>query len=152
MSHPPVNIVNKKARFEYEILETFEAGIVLQGTEVKSVRERRVNFQDAYCYFKRGELWCKGIHISEYSHGGRWNHDPARDRKLLMKKRELRRLREKVQEKGMTLVPLRLYINRRGWVKVELALVRGKKKYDKRETIRRREQEIEARRTLKKWV
>ncbi len=146
-----VNIVNKKARFDYEILETVEAGIVLTGSEVKSIRARRVNFQDAYCYFKRGELWCKGLHISEYSHGGRWNHAPLRERKLLLKRRELRRLRERVHERGYTLVPLRIYVNRRGWVKMELALARGKKKYDKRESIKQREQAVETRRALKNW-
>ncbi len=151
MADPGVQIVNKKARFNYEVLDTVEAGIVLSGSEVKSVRARKVNFQDAYCYFKKSELFCKGIHIAEYEAGGHWNHVPDRERKLLLKKKELRRLRERVREKGITLVPLKLYINRRGWVKVLVGLVRGKKKYDKRETIKRREQERESRRALKDW-
>jgi SsrA-binding protein len=136
-----VEIVNKKAKFEYTILDKYEAGIVLTGTEIKSIRQNKASLSDAYCVFKDGELWVKNLHISEYINGTYNNHDPKRDRKLLLHKYQLRRLESKIKESGLTIVPLRLYLNDKGLAKLEIALVRGKKEYDKREAIKKRESE-----------
>ncbi len=141
---------NKKAYHDYDILETFEAGIVLTGTEVKSIREGRINLKDSYARIKKGEVYLMECHISPYPHGGRFNHEPTRERKLLLKKREIKRLIGKIKEKGMTLVPLKVYF-KRGLVKVELGLCKGRKLHDKRaaeqeKTIKR---EIDA--ALKKY-
>ncbi|HBF69642.1 MAG TPA: SsrA-binding protein SmpB [Thermotoga sp.] len=140
---------NKKAYTDYEILETYEAGIVLTGTEVKSLRNGSVNFKDSFCRFKNGELYLLNLHIPPYSHGGVYNHDPERPRKLLLHKRELKRLMGKVQEEGVTIVPLKIYFNDRGIAKVEIAVARGKKKYDKREAIKKREMERKIREYMK---
>ncbi len=129
---------NRRARFEYQILETIEAGLVLRGTEVKSLRAGQVNFKDSYATVRSDEAWLLGCHISPYSHGTDANHDPERDRKLLLHRREIARLTGKVAERGLTLVPLRLYF-KGGRVKVELGLARGKKLHDKRSAIRERE-------------
>jgi SsrA-binding protein len=129
---------NRRARHEYEILETVEAGIVLRGTEVKSLRDGLVNFKDSYASVRNGEGWLLGCHINPYSHGTDANHDPERDRKLLLHKKEIDRLGGKISEKGLTLVPLRLYF-KDGRAKVELGLARGKKLHDKRATLRERE-------------
>ena len=133
---------NRKARFSYEILESFEAGIVLTGTEVKSARQGRVNLQDAYASVEKGEVFIKGMHISPYDQGNRFNPDPLRKRKLLLHKREIRKLAVSVQQEGLTLIPLRLYL-KRGLIKLELAIAKGKKLYDKRESIKKRETERE---------
>ena len=140
--------VNRKARHEYSILQTFEAGIVLQGTEVKSLRQGKANLVDSYASLKNGEVWLIGAHISEYTQGNINNHLPVRDRKLLLKKSEIRRLIGKVKEKGLTLIPLRLYF-KDGKVKVELALAKGKKVYDKRESIAKRDLQREQGRRIK---
>ena len=140
--------VNRKARHEYSILQTFEAGIVLQGTEVKSLRQGKANLVDSYASLKNGEVWLIGAHISEYTQGNINNHLPVRDRKLLLKKSEIRRLIGKVKEKGLTLIPLRLYF-KDGKVKVELALAKGKKVYDKRESIAKRDLQREQERRIK---
>ncbi|HYS16502.1 MAG TPA: SsrA-binding protein SmpB [Candidatus Binatia bacterium] len=129
---------NRRARHEYEILETVEAGLVLRGTEVKSLRAGLVNFKDSYASVRSGEGWLLGCHISPYSHGSDANHDPERDRKLLLHKREIARLGGKISERGLTLVPLRLYF-KDGRAKVELGLARGKKLHDKRASLRERE-------------
>jgi SsrA-binding protein len=129
---------NRRARHEYEILETVEAGLVLRGTEVKSLRAGQVNFKDSYATIRNDEGWLVGCHISPYSHGTDANHDPERDRKLLLHRRELTRLVGKVAERGLTLVPLRLYF-KHGRAKVELGLARGRKLHDKRSAIRERE-------------
>ena len=129
---------NRRARHEYEILEVVEAGLVLRGTEVKSLREGLVNFKDSYATVRNGEGWLLGCHISPYSHGTDANHDPERDRKLLLHGRELARLEGKIAERGLTLVPLRLYF-KKGRAKVELGLARGRKLHDKRSAIRERE-------------
>ena len=129
---------NRRARHEYEILETVEAGLVLRGTEVKSLRAGLVNFKDSYASVRNGEGWLLGCHISPYSHGTDANHEPERDRKLLLHKRELSRLSGKISERGLTLVPLRLYF-KAGRAKVELGLARGKKLHDKRSALRERE-------------
>jgi SsrA-binding protein len=133
---------NRKAYHLYEILESYEAGLVLRGTEVKSLREGKAHFKDSYAHFEGGEAWLVGCHISPYHHGSDANHDPDRSRKLLLHRGELNRLLGKVQERGLTLVPLRLYF-KNGRAKVELGLARGKKLHDKRRSIREREERRE---------
>ena len=140
---------NRKAFHDYAIEEKFEAGIVLKGTEVKSLREGRVNLREAYATVDQEKAILHNCHIGEYSHGNIMNHEPLRSRTLLLHKRELRKLVGKVQQKGLTLVPLRLYFNARGKAKVELALARGKKTYDRRETVKKREASREMERALK---
>lgn len=139
---------NRKARHDYHLLETFEAGLVLLGTEVKAMREGRVNLRDSYCRFERGEPYLLGAHVGQYSHGGYASHDPVRPRKLLLHQEEVRKLLGKTTEKGLTVVPLRMYF-KQGRAKVEIALAKGKKSYDKRETIKRREAERETRAAVK---
>jgi SsrA-binding protein len=139
---------NKKAFHDYFILEKLEAGIVLLGTEVKSIREARINLKDSYATIKQGEAFLLNCHISPYSHGNRQNHDPTRTRKLLLHQKEIRKMIGKTQEKGLTLVPLRVYL-RRGRIKVELGVARGKKLHDKRETERRKEMDQEARAAMR---
>lgn len=140
--------VNRKARHEYHILQIFEAGIVLVGTEVKALREGKANLVDSYASIKNGEVWLIGAHISEYKQGNINNHNPTRDRKLLLNKSEIRKLIGKTKEKGLTLIPLRMYF-KNGRVKVELALAKGKKSYDKRETIAKRDFQREQERKIK---
>ncbi len=139
---------NRAAYHNYHILETFEAGIQLQGTEVKSARDGSVNLKEGYVTIDKGELWLLSVHISPYSHGNRENHNPIRNRRLLMHKREIERLRSKIQEKGLTLVPTKFYF-KNGFIKCEVAVARGKKLYDKRETEARKDQEREARVAMK---
>ncbi len=134
-----INIRNKRAGFEFELLDRYMAGLVLKGTEIKSIKEGKVNLQDGYCYFNQGELFVKGISITPYAQGTHFNHEAARERKLLLKRSELRKLESKVQEKGLTLVPVRLFVNARGFAKLEIALARGKKLHDKRESIKERD-------------
>nr|WP_027717461.1 SsrA-binding protein SmpB [Desulfovirgula thermocuniculi] len=141
--------VNRRARHDYHILETYEAGIVLTGTEVKSLRAGRANLQDSYARVENGELFLYNMHISPYDQGNRFNHEPKRTRKLLMHKREIMRLLGKSREKGLTLVPLKVYFNERGKAKVELALARGKKAIDKREDIAARDARREIERALR---
>lgn len=129
---------NRRARHEFEILETVEAGLVLRGTEVKSLRDSQVTFKDAYATIRNNEAWLRGCHINPYSHGTDANHDPERDRKLLLHRREINRLNGKIAERGLTLIPLRLYL-KRGRVKLELGLARGRKTHDKRSAIKERE-------------
>jgi len=134
-----VEIINRKAGFEYRFLDTFEAGIMLHGTEVKSIRKGNANLRDAYCFFRKGELYIKSLFIAEYEHGNMFNHESRRTRKLLLKRRELGRLEKQLKEKGLTIVPVRLYINERGLAKIEIALAQGKKVYDKRESIKQKD-------------
>jgi SsrA-binding protein len=150
MTQPHIKIVcqNKKARYDYDIIEVIEAGMVLVGTEVKSLREGRANLKDSYARIKNGELYLVQAHISPYTHTHYDNHDPERVRKLLVHKRELKRLTGKTQEKGLTLVPLKIYF-KEGKAKVELALASGKKSYDKRETLKRKDQKREMERAIK---
>jgi SsrA-binding protein len=143
-----VVVRNRKARHEYHILETWEAGLALHGTEVKSLRAGRANLQDAFAVFDRGELWLQNLHISPYEHGNRYNHDPLRPRKLLLNRQELRKMVGQVEIKGLTLVPLDIYF-RRGVAKTTLALVRGKKLHDKRDDLRRRADERDMERAFK---
>jgi SsrA-binding protein len=134
-----INIRNKQAGFQYELLEKFIAGIALKGTEIKSIREGKVNLQDGFCYFNNGEAYAKGINITPYAQGTHYNHEAARERKLLLKKAELKKLEAKIEEKGLALVPTRLFINERGLAKLEIAIGRGKKLHDKRESIKERD-------------
>lgn len=137
-----VNILNKRAKFEYEILERYTAGIVLAGTEIKSIRLGKASIADSFCEFNNGELFVINSTIEEYSFGTHYNHKAKSERKLLLNKKELKSLLKSVQNKGLTIVPLRLFTNEKGLAKLEIALARGKKNYDKRETIKDRENKI----------
>ncbi|MBV8253738.1 MAG: SsrA-binding protein SmpB [Chitinophaga sp.] len=140
---------NRSAYFEYAIEDKYIAGIVLTGTEIKSIRAGRVSFNDAFCYFSKGELFVKSLHIAEYSHGTAANHDPLRERKLLLTKKELRKLENKMKEKGYTIIPLRMFITEKSLAKMEIGLGKGKKLHDKRDSIKQRESERELRRQYK---
>jgi SsrA-binding protein len=148
--HQPVNIQNRRAAFNFFISDTWEAGIMLTGTEIKAIREGKANLNDAYCYFKKDELWIKQLHISPYDKGGYSNHEPRRERKLLLHRYQLRRILSKVKEKGVSLIPVRLYTTDRGYAKLEIGLARGKKMYDKRETLKKAEAKREMGRALKR--
>jgi SsrA-binding protein len=151
VAHPKsnVNIKNKKASFEYELIERLVAGIQLTGTEIKSIRGGKVSMNDSYCQFHNGELFVKNIHISEYELGNINNHPAKRDRKLLLSKRELQKLERKLKESGNTIVPTRMFINERGLAKLEIALAKGKKVYDKRETLKQKDSQREMDRMMK---
>lgn len=140
---------NKQAYFHYQIDDKYIAGIVLLGTEVKSIREGKVSFNDSYCFLDRGECWVRGLYISEYSHGNQNNHIPVHDRKLLLTKRELKKLATGTKEKGFTIIPLRVFFNDKNLAKLEIGLARGKKVHDKRESIKARDTERELRRIVK---
>jgi len=140
---------NKKARHEYHILETCEAGIALLGSEVKSCRGGSVNLKDSYARIENGEIYLVESHISPYSHANRFNHDPLRKRKLLFHRNEIKKFYGKIREKGQSLIPLKMYFNNRGKVKIEMAMVRGKKLYDRREDIKRRDMKRETEKSLK---
>ncbi len=138
-----ITIKNKKAYFEYHILDKYEAGIELLGTEIKSIRAGKANLTDGFCTFVGNELFAFNIHISEYSMGSFYNHEPKRNRKLLLNKKELNKLRIKTQDKGMTIVPLQIFFNERGFAKMEIALAQGKKLHDKRDSLKERDAKIE---------
>ncbi len=140
-SYSQVQIKNKKARFEYELSDKFIAGMVLTGTEIKSIRMGKASLQEGYCAFEADELWIKSMHISQYKQGTHHNHEPTRKRKLLLNKHELRKLRKATQEKGSVIIPTRLFINDRGLAKLEIAIGKGKKLYDKRQDIRKKEEQ-----------
>ena len=140
---------NRKARHEYFIIEKYESGIVLTGTEIKSIRAGRVNFKDSYASVEEGELWLFSLHIAPYENGNYYNHKPERDRKLLMSKREIIRLNSKVREKGLTIVPLSIYLKNNRWAKVEIALARGKTAHDKRDDIAERDAKRNISRSLR---
>ena len=141
-----MEIRNRSVYYEYFIDDTYTAGMVLLGTEVKSLRAGKANFNDSYCIFQGGELWIKSFHISEYSHGTVNNHDPVRERKLLLNKKELRKIGGKLKEKGYTIVPLRLFSNEANLIKIEIGLARGKKLHDKRDSIKQRDTDRELKR------
>ncbi|HQE11375.1 MAG TPA: SsrA-binding protein [Flavipsychrobacter sp.] len=145
MAHE-VFIKNKPATFEYAIEDKLTAGIVLTGSEIKSIRLSKVSFNDAYCFFYLGEMWIKSLYIAEYVNAGYAGHDPVRERKLLLNKRELRKWQQKMKEKGYTIVPLALYVNEKGYAKLEIGLGKGKKLHDKRESIKSRDAERELQR------
>lgn len=140
---------NRKARFRYHILEKYEAGIMLRGSEVKSIREGKLNLKDGYCVFRGDELYMINVHISPYKPAGKLNHEPERSRKLLLKRYELNRISGRLGEKGLTLVPLRVYLTDKGLVKIEVGVCKGKKLYDKRETLKKRAIERDIQRDLK---
>jgi SsrA-binding protein len=142
---------NKKAFFNYELLETFEAGISLLGSEVKSIREGRISLKESYAEVKSGEVFLLSCHISPYEAANRFNHEPRRERKLLLHRREIKRLTGKIKEKGLTLVPTKVLINAKGKVKVEISLAKGKRTYQKKEVIKERDREREMRAELKRW-
>ena len=142
--------VNRRARFEYAIEEVFEAGLMLVGTEVKSLRLGRANIADSYASHKQGEIWLWNAHIPEYSHGNRNNHEPTRGRKLLLNGRQIKKLVGALKVRGTTLIPLELYFNTRGYAKIAIAVARGKKKHEKREVIKSRDWKREQGRLLKK--
>lgn len=144
-----INIKNRKATFEYELIERFVAGMKLVGTEIKSIRNGKANLSDSYCQFYNGELFVKNLHISEYEMGTHYNHEAKRDRKLLLNRKELQKLEKKIKESGFTIVPIKLFINERGLAKLEIALARGKKMYDKRETLKQKDAKREIDRMMK---
>jgi SsrA-binding protein len=145
-----INIRNKKAWHDYEIIDKFVAGIQLTGTEIKSVRAGKASLVDSYCYFNQRELYVKGMHISEYDFGSIYNHFPKRDRKLLLNRRELRKLEKTVREKGLTIVALRIFMAESSYAKLEIALARGKKEYDKREDLKKKDTRRELDRVMKR--
>lgn len=134
-----INIKNRKAKFNYEFLEKYTAGIKLAGTEIKAIREGKANIAESFCEFQDHELYVINMHVEEYSHATHFNHNPKSERKLLLQRRELRKLEKQVQNSGLTIIPIRLFINERGLAKLQIALAKGKKLYDKRETIKDRE-------------
>lgn len=144
-----VNIKNRRASFDYEFIEEYTAGIVLTGTEIKSIRAGKASLVDAYCYFHAGELWAKGMYVAEYKLGTYYNHVERRERKLLLTRKELYRLERKTKESGLTIVPTRLFINEKGLAKLRLALARGKKSYDKRESLKLKDARREMDRHMK---
>ncbi|SDC98673.1 SsrA-binding protein SmpB [Niabella drilacis] len=144
-----LSIKNRSAYYEYFIDATYQAGVALLGTEVKSLREGKASFNDSYCIIHQGEIWLKSLHISPYSHGTVNNHNPDRDRKLLLQKREIKKIEAKLKEKGYTLIPLRIFLNENRLIKIEIGLAKGKKLYDKRESIKKRDVERDLKQYLK---
>lgn len=139
MSENAIKYKNKKAYYKYEIIDKYIAGIQLLGTEIKSIRTGKINFTDSYCSIRNGEIWIIGLHIAEYSHGTCNNHEATRERKLLLNKREILKIEKKANEKGLTIIPLGLFINEAGLAKLEIAVAKGKKIYDKRESIKEKD-------------
>ena len=144
-----MEIKNRSAYHEYFIDDKYEAGIALLGTEVKSLRAGRASFNDSFCVIHKSEIWIRNLHIAEYSHGTVNNHDPVRERKLLLQKREIKKIEAKLKEKGYTIVPLRIYFNDKNLVKIEIGLAKGKKLHDKRETLRQKDAEREMKRYVR---
>ncbi len=144
-----INIKNRRASFEYEFIERLVAGMQLVGTEIKSIRNGKANLSDSYCQFYNGELFVKNIHISEYEMGTHFNHEAKRDRKLLLNRKELQKFEKKVKESGLTIVPVKLFVNDSGLAKLEIALAKGKKVYDKRESLKQKDAKREIDRMMK---
>ena len=142
-------ILNKKASFEFLLLQTFTAGIILTGTEVKAIREGKASLSEAYCLITNGEIWLTNMHISEYKQGSYNNHEPKRLRKLLLNRAEIRKIESRLKEKGTTIVPTQLFFNERGFAKIDIAVARGKKMYDKREDLKKKDQEREIRKVVR---
>tara|TARA_B100001029_G_C14775833_1_gene293788 strand:+ start:95 stop:550 length:456 start_codon:yes stop_codon:yes gene_type:complete len=151
MSKDFVNIKNKKAAYEYEFIDKYVAGIVLKGTEIKSIRNSQVNLSDSHCVFIENELWIKNLHISEYSNRGYSSHEPKRERKLLLNRQELEKIHGKVKTKGVTIVPLRIFINEKGKAKIEIIVAKGKKLFDKRESLKEKDNKRDLERIRKNY-
>ena len=151
LSSPKINIKNKRSSFDFELIERFTAGIQLAGTEIKSIRLGKASLVDSFCFFIKGELWLKGMRVSEYFYGTYNNHVPERERKLLLNKKELVKLERKLKDVGLTIVPVRLYLNERGFAKIDIALAKGKKHHDKRETLKQKDANREMDRVRKKY-
>lgn len=134
-----VEIKNKRAKFDYEWLDTYTAGLQLVGTEVKSIRMGKASIAEAYCYMTEGELFIKGMNVTEWSHGNIFNHDPIRERKLLLSKRELDKIDKALKDQGTTIVPTKLFISEKGWIKLNIAVAKGKKNYDKRQSLKEKD-------------
>ncbi|MDD4631477.1 MAG: SsrA-binding protein SmpB [Proteiniphilum sp.] len=150
MQQTAVNIKNKRATFDYELLDIYTAGIVLTGTEIKSLRQGKASLVDTYCFFEKGELWVRNMHIAEYFYGTYNNHNARRDRKLLLNKKELHKLLRLTRETGFTIIPVRLFINERGLAKLVIAVAKGKKEYDKRQSLKEKEDKRDMDRMFKK--
>ena len=146
-----INIRNKRATFDYEILEEFIAGVVLVGTEIKSIRAGKASLTDSYCYFQDGELWIRGVNISEYDWGTCNHHVPRRDRKLLLQRKELNKLQRQLQDRGLTVVGLRMFLSERGFAKIVIGLARGRKAYDKREYLKENDAKREMDKAMKRF-
>lgn len=146
-----IEVVNRKASFEYEVLERYSAGVVLAGSEIKSIRENGCSIGESYCYFKASELWVKNMNIPIYDKAVFTNHDPLSVRKLLLKKKELAKIEAKVKERGVSIIPLKLFTNERGFLKMEIGLCRGKKSFDKRDSIKEKDNKRELDRVMKKY-
>ena len=144
-----LNIQNKKARFEYHLSDVFRAGIVLTGTEIKSIRNNKASILEAYCIFERGEVYIRNMHVASYENASFYNHKPRADRKLLLNKKEIQKIQKYLKTKGNTLIPLKLYLSEKGWLKVEIALAKGKKLHDKRESLKEKEDQRAISRALK---
>ncbi|TND08059.1 MAG: SsrA-binding protein [Bacteroidetes bacterium] len=149
MSNPNIEIKNRRASFEFSFLEKFVAGLVLVGTEIKSIREGKANITEAFCVFEKDELWLRNAQVDEYEKAKHYNHNPRRDRKLLLTKHELRKLQTKLKDQGLTIIPLRLFLSEKGLAKLEIALAKGKKLFDKREDIKKRDMQRETNRKFK---
>lgn len=149
MKANPVNIKNKRASFDYEFIDTYTAGIVLTGTEIKSIRDGKASLVDTFCFFANGELWVKNMHVAEYFYGSYNNHSARRDRKLLLNRKELLKLQRATKENGFTIVPTRLFINEKGLAKLVIALAKGKKQYDKRQSLKEKDDRREMDRMFK---
>ncbi len=150
MQQTPINIKNKRATFDYELLDIYTAGIVLTGTEIKSLRQGKASLVDTYCFFERGELWVRNMHIAEYFYGTYNNHNARRDRKLLLNRKELQKLLRLTRETGFTIIPVRLFINEKGLAKLVIAVAKGKKEYDKRQSLKEKEDKRDMDRMFKK--
>ena len=146
-----ISISNRKASFEYDLLEVFTSGIQLQGTEIKSLRAGNANIAEAYCYVQRSEVWVTGLYIAEYQYGSYMNHKPKRLRKLLLNKKEINKISSALQNLGITLIPLKLYISDKGWAKIDIALAKGKKLHDKREDLKQKDDKRQIDRALKNF-
>lgn len=149
MNQTKVNIKNKRARFEYHLEETFTAGMVLTGTEIKSIRNNKASILEAYCIFDKGEVWIRNMFINEYENSSFYHHKPRGDRKLLLNKREINKIEKWMKDKGNTIVPLKIFINEKGWAKIEIACAKGKKLYDKREDLKSKDDKRDMERALK---
>ena len=147
MSQPSIN--NKKARHEYELLETYTAGMVLQGSEIKSIRQGKASIKEAYCFMKDGELWIRNMHISPYEEATYTNHDILRERKLLLNAQELKKITRKMRDVGLTIVPLKVFISSKGWAKIDIAVAKGKKLHDKRDDIKKKDVDRQMKRNIR---